>query len=109
MMIYSLRANRQAVPEEMGYGGITMGLWRIKDMLVYRYSKFNNNGVEVGLGPLLAALRGSRNMNIYPRRKSSGGSLGGSWGVLGESWRLVAPTREARRGQMFFSEGCAWF
>ena len=75
MMIYSLRANRQAVPEEMGYGGITMGLWRIKDMFVYRYSKFNNNGVEVGLGPLLAALRGSRNMNIYPRRKSSGGGL----------------------------------
>ena len=41
-------------------------------------SKLNTHGVEVGLGPLLAALRGQKNKNGRP--------YGGLWGVFGRSW-----------------------
>ncbi len=74
--VQSLRANRQAVLEAMEYGGITVGLWRMKDLVCfYRFSESNNNGIEVGLGPLLAILGARKTWKWTP--------VGSLWEVFG--------------------------
>ena len=85
----------------MEYGGITVGLWRMKDIVSYVFTIFRqattivSQSAWVRSWPLFGV---QKYENVSPH-----GALwevfGESWGVLGESWRRVAPTREARRGQ----------